>query len=270
MKPPSSSPRSLGIHGHRGSRGTHPENCLPAFQEALAAGADYIELDIQLSADEVPIVFHDPCITSKLCRDASGKIVDGILPLRAMTAAEITAFDCGNVAQKKFPGQQLAPGTHISTLEETLAWCAKSSPRLGVNIEMKVEATHPELIPDTDLFTDKTMALVEKYGLLSRTQFQSFDFRPLRYARKRFPSLRIACLFEDEADFAAEAAAIGANAVGPDFKLLTKDRIAACHSRGLKVIPWTVNEPADWERLVAMGVDGLITDYPRKLIQASR
>jgi glycerophosphoryl diester phosphodiesterase len=245
---------NIEIHGHRGSRGTHPENTLPGFREAVVSGAEYFELDIQMSADDVPIVFHDPCLTSRLCRDPDGRIVDGLHPLRALQAADIVKYTIGR--------------TPIPTLEDTLAWLAKASPTAGVNIEMKVEATHPELIPDVKLFTKNTLDLVEKYGLLARTQFQSFDFRPLREARRRFPSLRISCLFEEEMDFAAEALAVDANVVGPFYKLLTPARIADCHARGLKVIPWTVNGEEEWKELIAMGVDGLITDYPRKLAKA--
>lgn len=248
--------RKIEIHGHRGSRGTLPENTLPSFEEAVSAGADYFELDIQLSADDVPIVFHDPAISPKLCREAKFK-----LPIRSLKAEEITQFDCGSVAQKDFPRQKQIPGTLIPTLEETLAWLAKASPTAGVNIEMKIE--DPSVDPVA--FTKVTLALVKKYGLVSRTLFQSFDFRPLTEASKLIPALRLSCLFEDAADFAAEAARIGAGCVGPSYQLLTEKHIAACHARGIKVIPWTVNELKDWERLIGLGVDGIITDYPRDL-----
>lgn len=245
-------PRSIEVHGHRGSRGTLPENTIPAFQEALAAGADYFELDIHLSSDAIPVVFHDPSLDGK--------------PVQRMTAAELQARDVGAVANPKFPRQKAVPGTHPPTLDETLAWLAGASSSLGVNIEMKIESVAPDPLPDPVKFTRLTLELVKKHGLVRRTLFQSFDFRPLREAKRLIPELRLSCLFEKSADFASEAVAVGAQAVGPFFRLLDERIIADCHARGLKVIPWTVNEPADWEWLLKIGVDGIITDYPRDLV----
>ena len=252
--------RRIEIHGHRGSRGTHPENTLKGFEEALASGADYFELDTQFSADGEPVVFHDPVISSRVCFGVFDEI-----PVRTLTARELAAYDVGCVAQRNFPEQQLAPGAHIATLDEVLAWLVKASPEFRVNIEMKVEATSPDLMPDVPKYTHRVLELVKKHGLGDRTLLQSFDFEPLKIAREAEPSLRLSCLFDVRTDYVKEALEVGANVIGPHFSFVTPKVVRSARDAGLQVIPWTVNEPKDWITLLAMGVDGLITDYPREL-----
>jgi len=220
---------------------------MPAFQEALDAGADFFELDVQMSGDDEVIVFHDPVISNRVCRNGDGSTIAKPIPLRALNTAQIRTFDCGN--------------THIPTLAEALEWVSKVSPPIGVNIEIKTDV--PDVAPED--FAKRVLALVDKYRLRDRVIIQSFDFRPLRTVKELASDIRLACLFDKRADFSALTKSVGASGCGPQFKWVTNDVVKACHSNGIKVIPWTVNESEDWERLIALGVDGIITDYPRKL-----
>jgi len=256
--------RVIEIHGHRGSRGTHPENTLPSFAEALAAGADYFELDVQLTQDDVPVVHHDAAISSRHCREG-GKTPAREIPIRSVDAAEVARFDCGSIPQPDFPEQILQPGLRIPTLAEVLDWLGRRPGSAGVNIEIKIEGATGALTPDPALFADRVWDLVRARGLESRVQLQSFDPRPLARLVELGCRGRLSYLFDRDADFAGEAARLGVGFVGPAFRLLTPANIASCHSRGVKVVPWTVNAAADWDRLAGYGVDGLITDFPRKL-----
>lgn len=245
--------KKIEIHGHRGSRGTHPENILSSFKEAWEAGADFFELDTHLSKDDVPIVFHDGEVGPRVCLNQA------LRPLRDLTAAELCEIDVGSVPQKTYPDQKLCPGEKIQTLEKVLEWVASTPPPFGVNIEIKMSAGDPIL------FARKVLELVNRYDLSRRVVVQSFDFRPLVETRRLDPKIFISCLFEKKADFVEEARKVGANAIGPLFLLLEKSVVDKAHAAGLKVLPWTVNLEADWKSLIALGVDGLITDYPRKL-----
>ncbi len=248
----------IQIHGHRGSRGTHPENILTSFKEAYEAGANFFELDTHLSKDDVPIVFHDEKVGPRVC---IGQIER---PIRELTAAELTQIDCGSVPQATFPEQKLCPGEKMASLETILTWVASTKPPFGVNIEIKMAAGDPAL------FARKVYQLVEQKKLLDRAIIQSFDFGPLVETRRLDKKVFISCLFDRAVDFVAEALKVGANSIGPYFELLTKEIVDKAHQANLKVIPWTVNQPKDWERLAAMGVDGIITDYPRKLLSHLR
>lgn len=243
----------IEIHGHRGSRGTHPENIIPSFDEAFQADAAFFELDTHLSKDDVPVVFHDDVVGPRVCKGQAKR------PLRELTSEELTQIDCGSVPQAGFPGQQLCPGEKIPTLDGVLKWVASKPAPFGVNIEIKMSAGDPIL------FARKVLDLVEKYGLGKRCVIQSFDFRPLVETRRLDKSVFVSCLFERSANFVEEALRVGANAIGPHFELLERGVVVAAHARGLKVLPWTVNTEKDWRRVIDLGVDGIITDYPRKL-----
>lgn len=252
----------ISIHGHRGSRGTLPENCLPSFEEAWKAKADFFELDVHLSKDDVPIVFHDPVITRRVCVDAEKPVT-----VRSLPAAAIVGFDCGSVPQPNFPKQKLLPGTKISTLESVLKWVASEATGIGVNIEIKLEAVRPEELPSPEGISRRVLEVVDKYHLEDRVILQSFDFRPLGEIRRLKPDMAMSCLFERATDFVAEAKKVGANIIGPFFQLLDASIVKKAHAAGIEVLPWTVNEPADWRKVLDLGVDGIITDYPRTLYE---
>ena len=255
----------LEVHGHRGSRGTHPENTFAAFEEAAAAGCDYIEIDLHLSKDNVVVVYHDATLSGAHCRNAAGKPVETPAAIRALTAKEISEFECGTIAQPHFPDQLLGI-SRIPGFEALLQWRAHSAPRVGFNVEVKLDGPSPALIPDPEFFAKSVVALLRKYQCVAKDRYQSFEFETVRAAKKLEPALRAACLFEDAADFAKITRANGAGTAAPHFKLLTAEIIEDCHAQGLTVIPWTINEAADWTNLTLMGVDGLITDYPKALI----
>jgi glycerophosphoryl diester phosphodiesterase len=256
---------SIIIHGHRGSRGTHPENTLPSFQEARDVGAAFVELDVHLSKDGHVVVFHDFEISGKLCRDASGEPVRGKIPLGELTLQEIQSFECGSSRLPAFPFQQSCPGVRIPTLEEVILWKLQEAPRMSLNVEIKREHEDKPYRPSAEKLAESVVALLDQYQLSSSTLVQSFDFDVVRAARRLDPGLRLSCLFEEDADFARITTEMGAQVVAPFHRLLNEAHAEACLEAGLEILPWTVNDPDDWERLIDLGVRSLITDYPRKL-----
>lgn len=256
---------SIVIHGHRGSRGTHPENTLPSFQEARDVGAAFVELDVHLSKDGYAVVFHDFEITGKLCRDSSGEPVRGKIPLSELTLAQIQSFECGSSKLPAFPFQRACPGERIPTLEEVIQWKLKEAPKMNLNIEIKREHEPKPYRPTAEKLAEGVVSLIHQYGIANTSLVQSFDFEVVRAARKLDSKLRLSCLFEEEADFAQIAAENDAQVAAPYHRLLNEANVEACIDAGLEVLPWTVNEPDDWERLIDLGVRSIITDYPRKL-----
>jgi glycerophosphoryl diester phosphodiesterase len=255
----------IEVHGHRGSRGTHPENTLPSFKEAASARADYYELDVHLSSDDVVMVFHDPVLTQRVCTDATGQLPRLPVPLRSLPAATLQKYDCGSTPQPDFPGQNTVPGTPMPTLEELLRWNVAEAPHLAPNIEIKIGAPSPKFLPDRKLFARKVIELLQAYNLADRTLVQSFDLPVIAAIKNQAPTLNLALLFENEPDFLDLTVGMGIKRVGPHYGSLTAEKIKRCHDKGVKVIPWTVNNEVDWKQLIGFGVDGLITDYPRKL-----
>jgi len=162
---------------------------MSGFKEALDSGADFFELDLHLSADDVPIVFHDPVVSDRVCRTPRPA------PVRLLTAKELREIDCGSIPQRHFPDQRPIPGEKIPMFEQVLKWLSSETTDFGVNIEIKMEAVIPEQMPTPELFAKKVVDLVHKYKVGSRAIIQSFDFRPLAEVKKLDPSIFMSCLF---------------------------------------------------------------------------
>jgi glycerophosphoryl diester phosphodiesterase len=252
--------RPVAVHGHRGARARLPENTLPAFLYAIEAGADYIELDVLATADDVLVVCHDPVLRRRIYRGPGGTRV-----VRAMTLAELRRWDCGSRRNRLFRRQATAPGARIPTLEEVLALAPRGG--FGFTIEIKSTPVRPRLTPPPERYADLLVRALRKHGLERRAIVQSFDFRVLEAVRRLAPGLALSGLCGLQGrNFVAIARQAGSRIVGPYHRLVTRARVEAAHAAGIRVVPWTANRPRDWARLIQAGVDGIITDDPAALI----
>jgi glycerophosphoryl diester phosphodiesterase len=250
------------VQGHRGARAVRPQNTLPAFEYAIAAGVDGLELDLAVTKDDVMVVSHDPVINQKLCAGPGGETA-----IHRMTLGEVKRWDCGSIRNPEFPKQQPAPGARIPTLDEVFALAPKGE--FFFNIEMKIDEKRPELSPSPERFAELVAASVKSHGLEKRVIVQSFDFRSLRAMRKIAPELRLSALYggipKDLVSISEEAG--GVEMVSPHYLLVTSGKVKKAHEAGIQVIPWTANSEGAWERLISDQVDSIITDDPAALIE---
>ena len=252
-------PRIL-VHGHRGARTVRPENTLPAFEYAVEAGADFVELDLAVTRDNVLVVSHDPVVNAEICTGPGPA-----RPIREMSAAELGRWDCGSKRNPAFPKQQPVPGAKIPTFDEVLSLASRGS--FGINIEIKSFPDKPQYTPPPEEFARLVAGAVRRHKLERRVIVQSFDFRPLLAMKKIAPELKLAALWSSgPRDFVSIAREAGTAIVAPQFALVTPEQVRAAHQAGLEVVPWTANTPADWDRLIAAQVDAIITDDPAALI----
>ncbi len=252
--------QTIQVHGHRGARAMRPENTLPAFEYAIQAGVDALELDVAVTSDNVLVVSHDPQINPKLC-EGPGK--PG--PIHQMTLLELSQWDCGKKKNPSFPNQQPVPGAHIPTLDEVLALAPRGA--FQFNIETKSFPDKPELSPPPAEFARLLAAAIEKRHLRSRVIVQSFDFRTLHEMKKLLPDVRLSALYQNGLqDFLTIARESGAAIVSPHYTLVTQSRVDDAHKAGLQVVPWTANTPSQWDKLIDAKVDAIITDDPAALI----
>lgn len=248
------------VHGHRGARAMRPENTIPAFEYAIAAGVDVLELDMAVTKDNVIVVSHDPVLEPPVCSGPQPKAT-----IHELTLAQVREWDCGKVRNPGFPKQTPVPGTRMPTLDEVFDLAPRGS--FGFNIETKIFADHPELTPPPEEFARMVLALVRKHHLEKRVLLQSFDFRTLRAMKKLDPSIALVALWEGgDRDFVSIAKEAGAGIVSPQFRLVTPEKVRAAHAAGLQVVPWTANTVADWDKLIAAQVDAIISDDPAELI----
>ena len=250
----------IEVHGHRGARALRPENTLPAFEYAVEQGVDVLELDMDVTKDGVVVVSHDPILKAPICTGPKAEAV-----IYKSTLAELREWDCGAVRNPLFQRQQPVPGTRIPTLDEVFDLAPKGNFRF--NIETKIDPSKPDLAPPPAEFARRVLDVIRKHHLESRVILQSFDFRTLHEMKRMAPEISLSALYEGAPkSFVEIAEEAGADIVSPAHALVTPDLVRAAHAAGLKVVPWTANLPADWDRLIAAQVDAIISDDPAALI----
>lgn len=259
------------VHGHRGSRGTMPENTLPAFTEALKAGVDVLELDLGVTKDGVVVVSHEPNVTPERCLGPGGAKLEKPLPLRSLTLEELKKYDCGTLTNPKFPRQTAVPGTPMPTLEEvfTLVRASKlpAAGKVEFNIETKIFPYEPELSPTPEEFAALVVREVKRNAMGPRVMVQSFDSRTLKQVKALAPEIRTSQLtYEELLDIVPALQAALTDIWSPNYKWITAESVKAAQKAGIPVAPWTINTPKEWDIAIAAGVDAIITDYPADLI----
>ena len=233
---------SFLVIGHRGAAGLAPEHTRPSFERALAHGVDMIELDVQLTRDEQLVVMHD----RELNRTTSATG-----PVRERTLAELRQLDTGGWFGEAFRGER------VLTLTEVFELLAG---RAALNVEIK----SPE--PDWKRTADE-LATVLSGERLTKTIVSSFEMGALAAVRERLSQVQIGVLWHQlDLEPAWEwAARLRASAFHPHAPLVTDEVVRVAHDLDLCVNTWTVNDEVDMERLAALGVDGIISDFPDRL-----
>jgi glycerophosphoryl diester phosphodiesterase len=259
------------VHGHRGSRGTVPENTIPAFEAALMAGADVLEMDMGVTKDNVIIISHEPKVTPERCLDKDGNKPKTAIPIRELTLAELKEYDCGTLLNPRFPQQIEVPGTPMPTLEEVFELVKTSgyeaAGKVEFNIETKIYPSEPELTPSPAEFARLVAAAVKKHGMEKRVMVQSFDVRTLKEMKKLAPEIRTSQLtYESLLDIVPALKAAKTDIWSPNYKWITAEEVKQAQAAGIKVAPWTINTKKEWDLAIAAGVDAIITDYPAALV----
>jgi glycerophosphoryl diester phosphodiesterase len=249
------------VHGHRGAMALRPENTIPSFEEAIRGGADYIEMDVYPTRDNVLIISHDPTINLDLCKGPGGKQV-----IHELTLAQAREYDCGSQTLKTFPRQKAAPGTRLPTLDEVFDLGNSSAIRFNIEIKSSEKWPANYTVPPNEI-AKMVVDAVRRRKLERRVFIQSFDFRVVKAVRAIAPDLTAAALYgPGERGFADIAKENGVQIVTPNFQLVTAEKVKEAHAAGVQIIPWTVDKPEDWDRLIALGVDGIITNDPGALV----
>ena len=290
--------QDFDLQGHRGARGLAPENTLAGFTRALAVGVTTLELDTGVTKDGVVVVSHDRLLNPDHTRDADGRFLDATgRSLRTLTYAQLQQYDVGRLRPGSgyaaaFPEQQAVDGERIPRLVDVFAMVQKSGNRkVRFNVETKIDPTQPEQTATPEEFAIALIEVIRDAGMASRTTIQSFDWRTLVLVRKLAPEIAIVALTDQQPDedtmevgkpgasiwlggFDVDdhggsvpklVQALGAKTWSPHALDLTPALVIEAHSLGLNVVPWTVNDPEGMERAIALGIDGLITDYPDRL-----
>jgi glycerophosphoryl diester phosphodiesterase len=281
---------AFDLQAHRGGRGLTPESTLAGFRNAISLGVTTLETDLAVTRDDVLVLSHEPRLNPDLVRGPDGKWLTGAGPtIHSLTLAELKTYDIGRLNPatgygRQFPEQKPSDGERFPTLAELYAMAGA---HVRFNIETKIDPTQPDQTVDAPHFARLTVDAIRAAKMTRRTTIQSFDWRTLIEAKRLAPEIDTVCLSQEggkgdtvhgpdgrpspwlagldaRSNGSVEqlARAAGCSAWSPFWRNVTAANVIQAHALGLKVIPWTVNDPAEMKRLIDLKVDGLITDYP--------
>ncbi len=281
------------LQGHRGARGLAPENTIAAFERALRTGVNTLELDIGVTADGAVVVSHDPYLNPAFTRDGQGRWLAGTRgPLiRSLTFSQLQAYDVGRIKPDstyagQFPAQQAVDGQRIPLLSDLFERVrALGAADVRFNIETKLNPLSPGDTVSPEVMTKALLKVVNDTGMAQRVTIQSFDWRSLKLVQQLAPGIPTACLsaqsatgdtlrdgvwtagliLADHGGVPQLVKAAGCSTWSPNAAALTENLVRQAQALDLKVLPWTVNAPADMHKLLEWKVDAIITDYPDRL-----
>ncbi|HRH37044.1 MAG TPA: glycerophosphodiester phosphodiesterase family protein [Flavobacteriales bacterium] len=264
-------------HGHRGCRGLLPENTVPAFIKATELGCDFLELDVVISGDGKVVVSHEPWMEHRICLQPNGERItkenERSFNIHRMTLAETQSFDCGSLPHPLFPDQR----QHVSFKPELRAVVdavhgfadERGMARPAFNIEIKSDPQlYGEMQPPPAELAAIVMKEIDDLGITRTCLVQSFDPAVLNALRAIAPRVTIAFLVENARPVDSNLAHLSfkPSVYSPHYSTVDEAVVTEARSRNLGIAVWTVNERDDMQRMIALGVDAIITDYPDRLL----
>ncbi|MEL7531512.1 MAG: glycerophosphodiester phosphodiesterase family protein [Bacteroidota bacterium] len=271
----------LDIQGHRGCRGLLPENTIPAFRKALELGVQTLELDVVITADSLVVVSHEPFFNHEMSLKPDGSEIseeeERSHNLYQMDYATAANYDVGQKPHPRFPEQEkMAVAKPL--LSEVIANAEAYAKELGrelpfYNIETKTTpAGDNSFHPEPEPFVDLLIGVIKEGGIAERTYIQSFDVRTLQVMQQKYADIPLVLLVENEESAQANLDKLGfkPTVYSPWFKYVDEELVAFCKAENMLLIPWTLNEEAEIKRALALGVDGIISDFPDRVITLSK
>ena len=266
---------SFDKEGHRGCRGLMPENTIPAYLKAIDLDVTTLEMDAVITKDSQVVMSHEPFFNHEITTKPDGSFVTGTeersLNIYNMTYEQVKMFDVGMKPNPKFPQQQKM---HVvkpllkDVIDSVETYSAQNHKQpLQYNIETKCSPSTDNIYhPTPDKIVEMLMFIIKERKIEDRVIIQSFDIRSLQYLHQHYPSTKTSLLVNegDKRNFALQLKDLGfiPSIYSPAYKLVTPLLVKQCHDTGIKIIPWTVNDKQEIERLKNLGVDGIISDYP--------
>lgn len=281
-------PGLIRVIGHRGARGVMPENTLEGFRFTLDLGVDALEFDVVLTRDEVPVVTHNHLLSPAAVRGSDGEwLAQDDLAVADFSLAELQRFDVGGVDScstygRKYPDQAFLSGVGIPSLADLMALVSEPKyANASLLLELKTEPNDPQIADIRRRQVAAVLREVRAHNLADRTVLHSFDWVLLDECRRQAPDIptsylsMLATMEEAAQPQAIHAttslpeivAAAGGQMWCPWFRDVSPELVAKAHELGLPVAVWTVNERADIEAMIDLGVDGIVTDYPGRVQQ---
>lgn len=270
----------VDVQAHRGGAGLMPENTIQAMKNAIDMGVNTLELDLQMSSDGEVVVSHDAYFHSRYATRPDGTVVGPDDPkeyIYTMPYSEVKKYDVGNRPSEVWPGKEQMPAYKplakelIGFVEEYTK--GRSPMRYNIEIKSKTGKTEGKNWPEYHEFVDKCVEVLESFGLGDRLVVQCFDVRALNYMHEKYPELILSYLTDkQDTDIEASLAKLDfvPEWISPHYSTVNADFCKKARAKGMKIVPWTADDPAEIKRLIGLGVDAIISNYPDRLLKITR
>lgn len=269
------------IQGHRGCRGLMPENTIEAFIKAIDLGVTTLEMDVVITKDNKVVLSHEPFLNHEICLGPNGQTLDTVnektFNIYQMEYSTLKLCDCGSKVHPRFKDQlkfkvyKPLLEAVIDTVEKYIA--SKKLKPVSYNIEIKSgKETDGFFHPVPSVYTDRVYDIIALKKISTRCILQSFDSRVLQYIHLKQYPVKTAFLIENANSFDINIQQLGfmPDIYSPSMELVDENLVSMCHTRHVLVIPWTANKKEDIKRLLKLKVDGIISDYPDRVVKTVR
>ena len=271
----------IDLQAHRGGAGLMPENTFSSMKNAMDLHVNTLEFDLQVSADGLVVVSHDNYFHSRYAMRPDSSLVQKEDPkeyLYTMPYDSIAKYDVGLRFVDRWPEQKKVSehkplASELIDFTENYARDKGLSPfRYNIEIKSRTGKGEGNLWPEYKEFCDICIPLLLSKHLGDRLVVQSFDVRALEYIHKKWPQVILSYLTEDQDNIVDILSKLSFKPVwwSPNHEVVTRTNVAYCHGLGIKVVPWTVDDPEEIQRMVDVGSDAIISNYPDRLIEVVR
>ncbi|MBC7416977.1 MAG: glycerophosphodiester phosphodiesterase [Pedobacter sp.] len=273
--------KDFDVQGKAGCRGIMPENTIEGMIKAIDLGVNTLEMDAVISKDKKVVLSQEPYFNNEFSLQPNGKPItfkdQKKFNMYKMDYSEIKTFDVGSKVHPRFRGQMKFKA-YKPLLSETIdaveAYVKKKRLKKSYySIETKsIKNGDNEFQPEPAEFVELIMDVVNKKRIAKRVIIESFDMRTLKYLHEHYPKIKTSLLIDEKEPLETYLAELGFNPTiySPYSILVGKGLVDRCHDLGIKIIPWTVNSLKDLKYFLALGVDGIITDYPNLMQQLDK
>ena len=267
--------RSIDWQGHRGCRGLYPENTIQAMLKAIDLGVSTLELDVVITKDKQVILSHEPFMSAEISTNPEGKYItasqEKTYNIYQLDYAAVQTWDVGLKPHPRFPQQEKTSATKpllADVIDAVEAYTRMHNiPPVQYNIETKSDPEGDDIFhPKPAEFVNLLLGIIQVKGIAPRTIIQSFDVRTIQLVHKQYPQLKTAFLVENTSakDLNSQLKTLGfvPTIFSPAYQFVDQKLVKNCHRKGMHVIVWTVNTLPEMQKMLDLGVDGIISDYP--------
>jgi glycerophosphoryl diester phosphodiesterase len=288
-----SKPNYIRIYGHRGARGEYPENTIEGFKHTFSLQIKAIEFDVLISKDNVPTIYHNFTLNKDLTKDGKNNwLPTDDIKIYEKTFEEIKTYNVGGIDSnskygKTFSKQKTIETARIPSLKDLLEFVKSSGKDIFLNLEIKSTPYKQDLIPNPSEMVKLILKDINDYSLVDQTLISSFDWRILKEVKKQNSNIlrgylslqqgQSKTIFEDSLwvdgkfsslelfELPKVIKSLDGHVWCPFYRDVTKENVKLAHDLGLAVNVWTLNNDEDVLRMIEYSVDGIITDYPKKV-----